>query len=267
MELCSTKPSDGISSLGLLDKGLLFAELASIAYKDLKEVKPLAKKLGFTAVEMYDNDGAQAYRFQNARDCVIVCRGTEPTEFNDIKADLQATPVRSETVSRVHKGFKKEVDDLWPMVVEDVRALKKQTLWFAGHSLGAAMATVMASRCFYDDTLMDPAELHTYGSPRVGWPGYVKTMAVEHHRWVNNNDVVTKVPLWCMGYRHDGIEHYIDSEGDIDQEKGFARFCDGFQGMIRGIFKGSVDLISDHNMSDYIAHIAKAAGKRVDPKV
>lgn len=128
------------------------------------------------------------------------------------------------------------------------------------------MATVMASRCFYDDTLMDPAELHTYGSPRVGWPGYVKTMAVEHHRWVNNNDVVTKVPLWIMGYRHDGIEHYIDSEGDIDQEKGFARFCDGFQGMVRGIFKGSVDLISDHNMSDYIAHIAKAAHRKIEPK-
>jgi len=266
MELRSTKPADGISSLGLLEKGLLFAELASIAYKDPKEAKPLAKKLGFTSTEFYNRDGAQAYRFQNARDCVIVCRGTEPTEWNDIKADLQATPVRSESVSRVHRGFKKEVDDLWPMVVEDVRALKKQTLWFAGHSLGAAMATVMASRCFYDDTLMNPAELHTYGSPRVGWPGYVKTMAVEHHRWVNNNDVVTKVPLWIMGYRHDGIEHYIDSEGDIDQERGLARLWDGFQGTVRGLCAGSVDAVSDHNMSDYIAHIAKAALGKVEPK-
>ena len=52
-----------------------------------------------------------------------------------------------------------------------------------------------------------------------------------------------------------------------DGNRFIARFCDGFQGMVRGIFKGSVDLISDHNMSDYIAHIAKAANKRIDPKV
>ena len=266
MELRSTKPSNGITGLGLMEKGLLFAELASIAYKDSKQAKPLAKQLGFTTAEFYDRDGAQAYRFQNAKDCVIVCRGTEPTEFNDIKADLQATPVRSESVSRVHRGFKNEVDDLWPMVIEDVRAIKKQTLWFAGHSLGAAMATIMASRCFYDNGLVDPAELHTYGSPRVGWSGYVKTMAVEHHRWVNNNDIVTKVPLWCMGYRHDGTEHYIDSEGDIDKEKGLARFWDGFQGFFSGLLKGSVDQVSDHNMSDYIAHIARVAKGRIDPK-
>jgi triacylglycerol lipase len=258
MELCSTKPSDGISSLGLLEKGLLFAELASIAYKDLEEVKPLAKKLGFTAVEMYDNDGAQAYRFQNARDCVIVCRGTEPTCWNDIKADLDAVPVMSETVSRVHRGFKKEVDHIWPMVVEDVRALKKQTLWFAGHSLGAAMATIMASRCFYDDTLMDPAELHTYGSPRVGWPKYVDNLGLIHHRWVNNNDIVCRVPLVIMGYRHHGEEHYLNAYGNIRKLTAWQRTKDRWRGMWMGIKKGQIDNFSDHNMSEYIKHLAKA---------
>jgi len=268
MELRSNKPSDGISSLGLMEKGLLFAELSSIAYKDPKEAKPLARKLGFTTTEFYDRDGAQAYRFMNKKDLVIVCRGTEPTEFNDIKADLKAFPVKSESVSRVHRGFKTEVDDLWPMIVEDLTYGKNENrnLWFCGHSLGAAMTTIMASRCFYDDALPDPVEVHTYGSPRVGWPKYVRTMAVEHHRWVNNNDIVTKVPLWCMGYRHDGIEHYIDSEGDIDQEKGLARLWDGFQGFFSGLIKGSVDQISDHNMSDYIDHIARVINGRIDPK-
>ena len=49
----------------------------------------------------------------NKEDLVIACRGTQPTEFNDIKADLKATPVIAETVSRVHRGFKAEVDELW----------------------------------------------------------------------------------------------------------------------------------------------------------
>ena len=63
-----------------------------------------------------DNGGAQAYRFENKNDIVIACRGTQPTEFNDIKADLKAVPVMAETVSRVHHGFKVEVDELWPYV-------------------------------------------------------------------------------------------------------------------------------------------------------
>ena len=117
----------------------------------------------------------RAYRFMNKTDIVIACRGTQPNEFNDIRADLRAVPVMAETVGKVHLGFKQEVDDLWPMVCEDINRkvnLKKQ-LWFCGHSLGAAMATIMASRCLHNEELNDPVELHTYGSPRVGWRKYV----------------------------------------------------------------------------------------------
>src|SRR5210317_2250834 len=178
MEIHTKLGKASISDLSVMARSLLFAELASIAYCDKAEATKLAKEIGFTKVEFYDRDGAQAYRFQNTKDMVIACRGTEPTQLNDIAADLRAAPVKSETVSRVHKGFKTEVDDLWPMITEDVRAIKKQTLWFCGHSLGAAMATIMASRCWYDDSLADPQGLYTYGLPRAGWKGFVKTLAV-----------------------------------------------------------------------------------------
>ena len=261
MELHTKTVKGGISTLEHSHRAVLFAELASIAYMDEMQTTAHAKSMGFTTVEYYDRDGAQAYRFMNKHDLVIVCRGTEPTEFNDIKADLDAVPVMAETVSRVHKGFKTEVDDLWPMVVEDVRReAEGRKLWFCGHSLGAAMTTIMASRCFHDDTLADPEEVYTYGSPRVGWPKYVKSLGMTHHRYVNNNDIVTKVPMWIMGYRHHGTEHYIDSEGDVDQEKGLQRVWDGFQGTWRGLLQGSIDQISDHNMSEYIKHLAKHAG-------
>ena len=251
-----------ITNLTLGERALLFAKLSSIAYCNSKEAKSQARKLGFTTVEFYDKAGAQAYRFMNKDDLVIICRGTEPTEWNDIKADLDAVPVMAETVSRVHRGFKAEVDELWPMIVEDVqREAEGRDLWFCGHSLGAAMTTIMASRCFHDPDLADPVEVHTFGSPRVGWPGYAKSLGMTHHRWVNNNDIVTKVPMWIMGYRHHGIEHYIDSEGDVDQEKGLVRFWDGLQGTVRGLLKGSVDQISDHNMSEYIAHLERFSQK------
>ena len=246
-----------IKDLSFAERSLLFAKLSSIAYMDEKNAKKEVKKLGFTTVEFYNRDGAQAYRFQNKHDMVIACRGTEPTCMNDIKADLKAVPVVAETVSRVHQGFKTEVDELWPMVLEDItRAVNKDnTLWFTGHSLGAAMTTIMASRCFYSNKIRDPEEVYTYGSPRVGWPGYIKAMGIKHHRWVNNNDIVTRVPLTIMGYRHHGEEHYMNAFGNVRKSSGLQRFKDRMRGMWMGIKAGSIDNFSDHGMNFYIANL------------
>ena len=167
-----------ISNMSFKQRSLLFAKLSSIAYNNIKEAKSQAKKLGFTTTEFYEKDGAQAYRFMNKDDLVIACRGTQPSEFNDLKADLKALPVMAETVGRVHIGFKTEVDDLWPMIEEDINRKTNvtKTLWFCGHSLGAAMATIMASRAKHNVELNDPVELFTYGSPRVGWREYCNSL-------------------------------------------------------------------------------------------
>jgi len=244
--------------MNFADRSLLFAKLSSIAYNDnIKEVKKQVKALGFTTVEFYDRDGAQAYRFQNADDLVIACRGTQPTCWNDVKADLQAMPVVAETISRVHQGFKTEVDDLWPMIVEDITRTQNldNKLWFCGHSLGAAMTTIMASRCHHDPELPDPIETYTYGSPRVGWPTYVKSLGMTHHRWVNNNDIVCRVPLTIMGYRHHGEEHYMNAFGNIRKVTGWQRFKDRMRGMWMGIKQGKIDNFGDHDMSGYIHNL------------
>jgi triacylglycerol lipase len=247
----------GIINLDFPNRSLLFAKLASIAYNDnTKEVKKQAKELGFTEIEFYDREGAQAYRFQSDKDLVIACRGTQPTCWNDIGADLNAIPVLAETMSRVHKGFKEEVDELWPMVLEDLMAKQPtQNVWFCGHSLGAAMATIMASRCMYKPEVPDPIELYTFGSPRVGWKGYVVHLGVKHHRWVNNNDIVTTVPMNIMGYRHHGEEHYLNAWGNVRKATGWQRFKDKWRGLWMGIKRGQVDSFSDHSMANYIAYL------------
>lgn len=248
-----------IKDLNFLEKSLLFAELSQIAYMNKKEATKIVKKMGFTTIEFYELDGAQAYRFMNNDDLVIACRGTQPNEFNDIKADLKAIPVVSETVSRVHQGFKKEVDELWPMVLEDL--VRKQNsdkdIWFCGHSLGAAMTTIMASRCFHDSVIPNPQEVYTYGSPKVGWKKYCNSLGCIHHRWVNNNDIVTRVPLSLMGYKHHGTEHYMNAHGMERKLTYWQRVKDRCRGMWMGLKRGGIDSFSDHSMVNYISNIKK----------
>ena len=249
-----------ISDMSLPERSLLFAQLASLAYGDEKAVRKEAKSFGFTKTSFYDNGGAQAYRFENKNDIVVACRGTQPTEFNDIKADLKALPVIAETVSRVHHGFKVEVDELWPSVSAGLVTSYKagNNLWFCGHSLGAAMATIMASRCMYESELMDPKAVFTFGSPRVGWRKYVKSLLVVHHRFVNNNDIVTRVPMRIMGYIHHGTEHYMDCNGNmLVGYKPLRRLKDRLRGMWIGLKNLSIDNFSDHAMTGYIDNIKK----------
>ena len=234
-----------------LEQSLLMAELAMIAYNDPDEVDRAAACIGFSDVAFYERDGSQAYRFRNQHDCVIACRGTEPNEWNDIQADARASSVLSETVGRVHRGFKREVDDLWPML-ETALMCNRQPLWFCGHSLGGAMATICAGRCLLSHIDSNPERLFTFGSPRVGNPRYIQYTKLDHLRYVNNNDIVTRVPPAWFGYRHCGREIYLDRLGQI-RKSGFAgKARDRWIGFWRGLLRGRIDPFSDHSIHQYI---------------
>ena len=202
-----------------------------ISYNDEAEARQAASAIGFPEVQLFDNDGSQAYRFRNEHDCVVTCRGTEPNEWNDVRADANASMAVLEAVGNVHSGFNREVDDLWPLM-EDV--LRDNTLpaWFCGHSLGAAMATICAYRCKQSSIGTNPEELHTFGSPRVGCKRYVRQATLQHYRWVHNNDIVTRVPPPWMGYRHGGDEVYLDRNGRIRRLTGILRSRDRWRGLL-----------------------------------
>jgi len=246
-----------IAELSFLRRSLLFAELAMIAYNDEDEARRAATLAGFPDVTFFDNDGSQAYRFRNEVDCVIACRGTEPNEWNDIQADANAASVIAETAGKVHRGFKKEVDDLWPLI-ETALLDNQHSLYFCGHSLGGAMAMIGAGRCFLSHIDTNPNELFTFGSPRVGNKRYVNYVKLNHYRFVNNNDIVTRVPPVMLGYRHCGSEVYLDRNGRIRKLNLLSRRRDRWQGFLRGLRRWKIDHFSDHSIHQYIQAIYKA---------
>ena len=222
----------------------LMAKLASNAYLDGKDAKPIYKKLGYTH-KFFDVDGAQCHAVWNKEEYILCFRGTEPDELSDVLADLNAIPRGSMTHGWVHSGFRNELDKLWEQLVEHMNTHQKKKLYVTGHSLGAAMATIATSRI---EEFRGVEQLTTFGSPRVGTRGFVKHIKTPHKRVVNNNDIVTRVPLWLMGYKHHGDLTYINFYGNVRKLTLWQMIKDKW----RGWRNNALDGVADHNMGDYV---------------
>lgn len=246
-----------LKEFGRLERSLLFAEISMLSYLPDAEAQPVFLDLGFDEVRYLERDGAQAYEMMNDVDVVVVCRGTEPNEWNDIKADANALTDLAETIGRVHRGFKREVDDIWPELEETLDD-ERRAVWFTGHSLGGAMATICAGRCKLSDIAAVPVETVTFGSPRVGTKRYVQNAGIRHLRWVNNNDIVSRVPPTWLRYRHTGTRMYLDRHGDVRRFTARQRAKDRWAGFVDGIKNRRFDHFSDHAIAGYVDHLLRA---------
>lgn len=227
-----------------------FADMAQVAYLDGKEAKSHFRKHGYTQHKFLDIDGAQCHIVSNGTEMAICFRGTEPTQLSDVLADLNAIPRKSMTDGWVHSGFRGELDKLWPDVLEAVNSNPGKALYVCGHSLGAAMATICTSRI---EEFRAVTALYTYGSPRAGTRSFVNAIKTTHWRFVNNNDIVTAVPLALMGYKHHGNLVYINYYGNIRKMTSWQRTKDKFRGWWYGLKGGNpVDGAADHAIGNYV---------------
>lgn len=246
-----------LAGLSFLQRALAMAELSMIAYNDQDEARRAGEAIGFPSVQKLDRGGTQAYAFRNEFDCVIAFSGTDLTEWNDIEADIRSTLAMIGTLGRVHSGFRRELDDIWP-VLSEVLAANDRTLYFCGHSLGAGIATLAAYRCVCAPFPAAPHELHTFGSPRVADKPYLSHTTVRHHRWVHNNDVIARMPPRWMGYDHGGEEVYLDRFGRIRKLSPLERRRDAIRGMARGLIGAPLDPFVDHRIHEYLKHLRAA---------
>ena len=228
------------------------AKFASIAYLDGEQAQARFREEGYRKHVFIENDGAQCHIIWNDNDVIICFRGTEPSEFSDIKADLNAWPDRAENgCGWVHNGFQEEVNKIWGPILAQLKAHEDKDLYITGHSLGGAMATIATSR------LGERVKaLYTFGSPRVGTRKFVKSfVSIPHYRFVNNNDIVPKVPFAIMGYRHTCTPQYINYYGRIRPATYWQRVKDQWRGRWRALKKGMpFDGAYDHGMDYYVKY-------------
>jgi hypothetical protein len=130
---------------------------------------------------------------------VLAFRGTEQ-EIQDFLCDAETWPTDAfDRAARVHSGFKRALNSIWTPLANVLDGLDCP-VFYTGHSLGAALATLAAAR-------RAPRAVYAYGSPRVGDAQFVDLLKnVPIYRVIHGNDVVTTVPPEAFGFRHAGEE-------------------------------------------------------------
>jgi hypothetical protein len=139
---------------------------------------------------------------------VVAFRGTDKDDPTDLLDDAEAPLVDWSGSGKVFAGFSRALQEIATELLPAVRKLDGRLL-FTGHSLGAALATLLAG-------LIVPSALYTIGSPRVGDHDFVASLgSVKRARYVDCCDAVTQLPPALLGYAHLGDALYIDRNREL----------------------------------------------------
>lgn len=235
------------------------AELCRLAYRqDREESKHPAQptRSAFLAQaglrqEAFFNDTRTSTQVMLVRSvgstpfAVLVFRGTEqdPRDFiKDIKLPLVSF---GPDCGKVHEGFREALNSVWEPIAEAISKLEIP-LFFTGHSLGAALAT-LAAACH------PPSALYTFGSPLVGDSAFGRKLSkVPVFRMVDGIDAVTEVPSEALGYCHVGELHRLT--GETVSPEFLQHPLDWFRALL-----GSSQLLADHAPINYVERLESSA--------
>jgi triacylglycerol lipase len=201
------------------------ADAAWVSYlhleSDIRKAYEANTDLHADLISVDDTDCTLAH---NDRFAIVAFRGTQPDRLKDIFADAEWFP-RAWDIGHVHRGFARALNAVWPMLEPRLDALHAgRPVWFTGHSLGAALATLAAYRVALEKPEIVVAGAYTFGSPLVGnqvFAAHFNAVFVDRScRYVNHSDIVTRVPpetcAFPFGrYTHVDALRWIDRDGHI----------------------------------------------------
>jgi triacylglycerol lipase len=208
-----------------LPNAYALSQAAGLSYQTLEDITKQGWSWGFPQFKFLDCDTTQAFVMGNQESIVIAFRGTEMRNLEDWKTDLKANLSTERhglnAKSKVHEGFQEAIEHIWENLVVTILKFRtqKQKLFLTGHSMGGALATLAALRLTKAGQGVDG--IYTYGSPRVGdrdfRSAFNEALADRAFRFVNDEDIVTRLPMKVLGYCHVGQKCRFDAEGNLER--------------------------------------------------
>ena len=216
-----------------------FSELAYRRPDAVAAALPLAK------VTFIDRDDSQAYVFETEAHTVVAFRGTQVFSgfsLADIASNLWVRR-KPWQPGKVHRGYREAILDI-AHEIKGVLHAPKRPLYFTGHSLGGALATLASTFS------PGPTATYTFGAPRVGNRAFALSLR-NLYRIVHADDIAPKYPL-PFGYFHGGETWRLTEGGALVQGGSvFDQLIVPFTG--KGIAKG----ILDHRIDVYARKLAR----------
>ncbi|MDA8378453.1 MAG: lipase family protein [Planctomycetia bacterium] len=249
------------------------ARASMLAYQNEPTLtKTLAAAWGITDVKVVSAAGQMGFAAAADLFTMVVFRGTVLDDLNTIIADaeiaLEPYPDTGQPVGRVHCGFRAAMDALKEKLDEFLAlpAAAGKPLFITGHSLGAAMATLYVAHCWRQNKLANFQGLYTFGSPRVGDGTFVTFLDPliqnKSYRFVNDQDVVTRVPPPELGYAHVRQVMYLDAQGCLDNSnENWIRFLNTAVETLDNYHTELQSLIKDHSIDRYVAKLDRLAAE------
>ncbi|MCI5125416.1 MAG: lipase family protein [Candidatus Electrothrix sp. AR5] len=244
------------------------AHCANIVYEPKEKLGQILSEMGFNLnkdrffIEDKETD-TQCFVAGDSEKIIVSFRGTETEESKDLKTDKKIIrtrwPSKDQPLGKVHRGFYHALKSVWSKVAKEIVSLRtnEQSVWFTGHSLGAALTTLAAATLYFYDKKQLVSGVYTFGQPRVGNSDfatlYNADLKEKTFRIVNNNDVVTRVPARPR-FSHVGSLMYFTQEGQLCSDgdlSWWGKFWDKMEGRLDDFMELGTDGIKDHKMGTY----------------
>jgi triacylglycerol lipase len=255
---------------------------ARLSYQDEATIRAAVGVWGLNELLFFDTLETQAFIAANDDLIVLAFRGTTALLdwIFDARIDLVGGPA-----GRVHEGFLVALSFVWREIWQYVKEQRRgRAIWVTGHSLGAALATLAVAKLRLErDEAVNG--LYTFGQPRAGDLEFARVFDLDFgqqaFRYVNDQDIVPRVPLRLMQYSHIGTFKWFDEHG-VQQDT--ADWWDIVANRIRqpideliprmlpvtnsrlgafirdvdDRFKPRIEAIEDHSMDQYLANLETA---------
>ena len=244
-------------------QALLFAEISLASYLEPGQLLLAAGQMGFSDGKAIEGYEPGCYWLQNQDDSVIVVRGQEDFDWASFRQD-KLSLVDSEALSgEVQKAFLQRSDLLWPALESNLQRNRRR-LWFCGHGVGGAVASIVAMQCLFSGLPMEPEKLFTFGSPRVGSVELGIELTLDHQRWTMPQDPVPHWPPARFGYRHFGTWHSVDALGRWQSESGSLPLREQVSDFAREISLAQRSIVdmTEHSIELYVDRIFEALRSR-----
>ncbi len=250
-----------------LSNALVLAQASENAYDSRAAIRAAYQAdASVTDIEFYSERDTQAFLLATKQFVLVAFRGTQPDQLGDWLTDGDVVQTAG-PLGMVHSGFLEALNDVWAEIVTDTQSPDNRNLplYFTGHSLGGALAVLATAKMLQMNLAV--AATYTFGQPRVGDSVFCRNYEADFpkktYRFVNNLDIVPRVPPRILNYNHVGEFEFFDAKGRFKQGLSFWKrlledveaFTDSAEQRFEELKISTPEGIADHAIANYIARI------------